>query len=40
VLDGARTNASSGVVIDRVGTRNELAFQDYGIAYYRYLGQP
>jgi hydroxymethylglutaryl-CoA synthase len=30
----------SGLVIDRVGTRNEHAFQDYGIAYYRYLGQP
>jgi hydroxymethylglutaryl-CoA synthase len=30
----------TGLVIDRVGTRNEHAFQDYGIAYYRYLGQP
>ena len=38
--EGARINASSGVVIDHVGTRNEHAFQDYGIAYYRYLGQP
>jgi hydroxymethylglutaryl-CoA synthase len=37
---GARTHASSGVVIDRVGTRNEGAFQDYGIAYYKYLGRP
>jgi hydroxymethylglutaryl-CoA synthase len=27
-----------GVVIDRVGARNEHAFQDYGIAYYRYAG--
>ena len=37
---GARTHASSGVVIDRVGTCNEGAFQDYGIAYYKYLGRP
>lgn len=39
-LDGEQKSASSGVVIDRIGTRNEQAFQDFGIAYYRYLGQP
>ena len=39
-LDGARKPSLTGVVIDHVGTRNESAFQDYGIAYYRYLGQP
>ena len=32
--------SNSGVVIDRVGKRNEPAFQDFGIAYYRYLGHP
>ncbi len=32
--------SNSGVVIERVGTCNEPAFQDFGIAYYRYLGQP
>jgi hydroxymethylglutaryl-CoA synthase len=39
-LEGAATPALSGVVIDHVGTHNEHAFQDYGIAYYRYLGWP
>lgn len=31
---------NSGVVIDRVGTRNAPSFQDFGIAYYKYLGHP
>lgn len=39
-LDGSHATTSSGVVIDRIGTRNGHAFQDFGIAYYRYLGQP
>ena len=39
-LDGMGTTTLSGVVNDRIGTRNERAFQDFGIAYYRYLGQP
>lgn len=39
-LDGGRSMTASGVVIDRVGTHDEHAFQDFGIAYYRYLGQP
>lgn len=39
-LDGTRSTSLSGIVIDRVGTRDEHAFHDYGIAYYRYLGQP
>ncbi|MGN6788421.1 MAG: hypothetical protein ACTHJP_02680 [Rhodanobacteraceae bacterium] len=39
-LDGMRATTMSGVVIDHVGTSNEHAFQDFGIAYYRYLGQP
>lgn len=33
-------NSNSGVVIDRVGTRSEHAFQDFGIAYYKYCGHP
>ncbi len=40
MLDGARVPNLTGVVIDHVGTRNEHAFQDYGIAYYRYCGRP
>ncbi|HVX05665.1 MAG TPA: hypothetical protein VHA71_11170 [Rhodanobacteraceae bacterium] len=32
--------SGSGLVIDRVGTRNDAAFQDFGIAYYKYLGRP
>ena len=39
VQDGVRMRASSGVVIDHVGERNEHAFQDFGVAYYRYLGR-
>ncbi|HEX7341946.1 MAG TPA: hydroxymethylglutaryl-CoA synthase [Rhodanobacteraceae bacterium] len=31
---------SAGMVIDHIGTHTDNAFQDYGIAYYRYLGQP
>ncbi|MGH8146875.1 MAG: hypothetical protein ACREPY_11125, partial [Rhodanobacteraceae bacterium] len=37
-LDGSREPAS-GLVIDRIGTRDEPAFQDFGIAYYRYCGR-
>lgn len=40
MLDGAATPTLSGVVVDHVGTRNEHAFQDFGIAYYRYCGRP
>ncbi|HEX5960764.1 MAG TPA: hypothetical protein VFY97_05910 [Rhodanobacteraceae bacterium] len=39
-LDGLRGPASTGVVIDHVGACDENAFQDFGIAYYRYCGQP
>ena len=39
-LDGMQTTTMSGVVIDHVGTRNERAFQDYGIAYYKYCSHP
>ncbi|HET9819208.1 MAG TPA: hypothetical protein VFP92_08595, partial [Rhodanobacteraceae bacterium] len=39
-LDGTPADALSGLVIDHVGTHDEHAFQDFGIAYYRYLGQP
>lgn len=39
-LDGVQISASSGVVIDHVGTRDDPGFQDFGIAYYRYCGQP
>jgi hydroxymethylglutaryl-CoA synthase len=39
-LDGAATPALSGVVIDHIGTHDEPAFQDFGIAYYRYRGRP
>jgi hydroxymethylglutaryl-CoA synthase len=38
--DDVQFNANSGVVIDHVGAHNEHAFQDYGVAYYRYLGWP
>jgi len=38
--DVAPANASSGVVVERIGTRNEHAFHDCGIAYYKYLGRP
>ncbi len=30
----------AGWVVEHVGRRNERDFQDYGIAYYRYLGAP
>jgi hypothetical protein len=39
-LNGTQSTTMSGAVIDRIGTRNEHAFQDFGVAYYRYLGQP
>ena len=39
-LGGAHATASAGVGIDHVGNRDEPAFQDFGIAYYRYCGQP
>jgi hydroxymethylglutaryl-CoA synthase len=32
--------SNSGVVIERIGTRNEHAFHDCGVAYYKYLGRP
>jgi hydroxymethylglutaryl-CoA synthase len=38
--EGAPIDASSGVIIDHIGARNEHAFQDFGIAYYRYCGRP
>ena len=38
-LDGATVPAVSGLVIDHVGSRDEHAFQDYGVAYYRYCGR-
>lgn len=39
-LDGTPVRAASGVVIDHIGTHEGDAFQDFGIAYYRYLGRP
>ncbi len=39
-LDGMQVPSVSGMVIDHIGTHNENAFQDFGIAYYRYLGKP
>ncbi|WHZ20748.1 MAG: Hydroxymethylglutaryl-CoA synthase [Rhodanobacteraceae bacterium] len=39
-LDGADLPAPAGVVIDHVGAHDDHAFQDYGIAYYRYCGRP
>jgi hydroxymethylglutaryl-CoA synthase len=39
-LDGSRIREVAGMVVDRVGMRDEHAFQDYGIAYYRYCGHP
>ena len=39
-LDGTPARAVSGLVIDHVGTHDERAFHDFGIAYYRYLGRP
>ena len=39
-LEHARAGSTRGVVIDHVGRHDEGAFQDYGIAYYRYAGMP
>lgn len=39
-LDGAKAAQESGVVVDHIGTRDDAAFQDFGIAYYRYCGHP
>lgn len=39
-LDGSHMREMFGLVIDHVGKRDERAFQDYGIPYYRYLGHP
>ncbi|MGH8233641.1 MAG: hypothetical protein ACREPU_05520 [Rhodanobacteraceae bacterium] len=39
-LDGTSPPALSGLVIDHIGMHDEHAFQDFGIAYYRYLGRP
>jgi len=39
MLDGAPVRAASGLVIDHVGGRDDQAFHDYGIAYYRYCGR-
>ena len=38
-LDGAPVRAVSGLVIDHVGSREDQAFQDYGVAYYKYRGR-
>ncbi|MBS0380839.1 MAG: hydroxymethylglutaryl-CoA synthase [Proteobacteria bacterium] len=40
MLDGAQMPAPSGLAIDHVGTHDDSAFQDFGIAYYRYCGRP
>lgn len=37
---GAPRADAAGLVIDHVGARNDAAFQDFGIAYYRYAGRP
>ncbi|HEX7369545.1 MAG TPA: hydroxymethylglutaryl-CoA synthase [Rhodanobacteraceae bacterium] len=34
------THALRGMAIDRIGTRDEQDFQDFGVAYYCYLGKP
>lgn len=39
-LGGAETPAIPGVLIDHVGTHDDPAFQDFGIAYYKYCGRP
>jgi hydroxymethylglutaryl-CoA synthase len=39
-LDDSRTREVAGLIIDHLGMRDEQAFQDYGIAYYAYRGQP
>ena len=38
MLNGATATVVSGMAIDHVGERNEHAFQDYGVAYYKYCG--
>jgi hydroxymethylglutaryl-CoA synthase len=40
ILDGSVQPAGRGLVIDHVGTHDDVAFQDFGIAYYRYCGRP
>lgn len=40
VLDGVRHASLSGVVIDHIGSCTDNAFQDFGIAYYKYCGRP
>lgn len=40
MLDDSNQPASTGLVIDHVGTHDDSAFQDFGIAYYRYCGRP
>ncbi|HEU0277419.1 MAG TPA: hypothetical protein VFQ95_06330 [Rhodanobacteraceae bacterium] len=37
---GTATAVRTGWIVDGVGQRDEREFQDYGIAYYRYLGLP
>jgi hydroxymethylglutaryl-CoA synthase len=39
-LDVAGMPTPSGLLIDHVGAVDEAAFQDFGIAYYRYAGKP
>ncbi len=39
-LDGSHTREVSGLVVDHVGVSDGPAFQDHGIAYYRYCGHP
>ncbi len=39
-LDGAAAAAAAGVLIDHIGTHTDNAFQDFGVAYYRYAGRP
>ena len=39
-LGGAEPSATAGVLVDHIGTRDGNAFQDFGIAYYRYCGHP
>ncbi len=39
-VDGSIQPADSGLLIDHVGMHDDAAFQDFGIAYYRYCGKP
>lgn len=39
-IDDAGQVSPSGIVVDHVGMRDEPELQDFGIAYYRYLGKP